>query len=284
MTSFISAPHLATYAGGDTPNPSALIEKPDDAHHCAFCGVDLSAPLFEGKVAKYQPSAGFNNYSDLAVQRSNYLCPHCKVLADGQKYMLQAKTAVACTNGIYPLSKDVHLQNFFLNPPEPPFVVVYSTAKQAHLYWRTPLSLSKNLFIMRFNNEIATVRRKKVLNVVERSSSALLVVNQLLAERTGLKKPLITLLAADYRDARKKTANNSGQVSTYPIYLAKKADDESLIAEIENHLSELSELINELNPIEVWWLTIIGKMGTTIEQPFTLEPLYTPQHEYQGAK
>ena len=282
MSSFVSSSHLTVFAGGDKVKTDALIPKPKDAHHCAWCGVDLSANVFNGLVAKYKPSVGFNNQLDLAVPNGKYLCPHCLVLSDGQKYMLQAKTAVACQQGIFPLSKDAHLQNFFLNPPEPPFVVVYSTAKQAHLYWRTPMSLSKDLFLMRFNNEVAMVRRKRVLQVIQQAADLLATVNSLLVEQIKLKKPLLSLLSADYREARKKSANDSGQVSTYPAYLARKAENESLALEIEAMLVPLSTSINELNPIEVWWMTVIGKTTTTSDPDFVLEPLYQPIAELKG--
>lgn len=274
MRTFTSAPHLATFAGGDAVNSNLLIERPDDALYCAWCGSDLKHPEYKGMVAKFQPSVGFNNYIDLAVPSSRYLCPHCQILSDGQKYMLQAKTAVACPEGIFPLSKDVHLQQFFLNPPQPPFVVVYSTAKQMHLYWRTPISLSRNLFTMRFNNELAVVRRLKVLQVVEKSNESLRLVNELLTEKAKLKKPLFTLLAADYRDARKKTAADSGLVSGYALHLANKTEDGSLIQSITEILNELQLSINELNPIEIWWLTVIGKTGIENEPDFVWEPLY----------
>lgn len=279
MISFVSSSHLATFAGGDKVKNDALIPRPDDAQHCAWCGVNLSNDVFDGLVAKYRPTDGFNNHFDLAVKNSKYLCPHCQILSDGQKYMLQAKTAVACQQGIFPLSKDVDLQNFFLNPPQPPFIVVYSTAKQSHLYWRTPMSLSRDLFVMRFNNEIAIVRRKKVLSVIEQTYNLLATVNQLLTEQVKLKKPLLSLLAADYREARKKTANNSGQLSTYPAYLARKADNEALAVEIESLLVPLQACINELNPIEVWWMTVIGKTGIQPDPAYVLTPLYQPISE-----
>lgn len=51
----------------------------------------------------------------------------------------------------------------FLTPPEPPFVIAIQTAKQQHVVWRAPVSLSRDLILVRVGEQIVRLRRPSLI-------------------------------------------------------------------------------------------------------------------------
>jgi len=79
------------------------------------------------------------------------------------------KTQHACItrDHILPFHKLTHKKWLLLHPPEPPFVVLQSDAKLAHMVWRTPVTISKDLWYVRLGKRQLIVRMPLVRAALE---------------------------------------------------------------------------------------------------------------------
>lgn len=162
MTHPASASSLYRVAAGLTPVGTAVVEHPD---HCMMCAAALKPGDLANPVTKRTFTDAFNNTLDLRAPSGHHVCGDCQVLWRKDWLQKYSKT-FACEQGVFKLASNEHLAGFLFNPPEPPFAAIFSTKQQQHMIWRTPLSLSRDLFVVRVDNDLLTIRQPLLLEAL----------------------------------------------------------------------------------------------------------------------
>lgn len=131
---------------------------------CAMCGREI---LPGDLSAKFKPSQTFTDWLNLSP--SEHLCGWCEVTTV-QANMRPLQRAVVTPEGVYPIGKDDNRAWFLLTPPEPPYSVVVSNRSATatfHLHWRTPVTLSNNLVLVRVDDQVLRIRRQLLLEALD---------------------------------------------------------------------------------------------------------------------
>lgn len=161
---------------------SALGLKPEgapwarEATHCACCG----RPILPGDKAvrdsdRFGPS--FTDGPSLACKGSGAVCGACSTIMNAAP-LRALQCAVITEREAYPIGKDVNRSWFLLEPPEPPYVVVVSDTNQAHLVWRTPVTVDNNLVVVRLGARLMRIRRAILEQAVKDCLTAANAVNE----------------------------------------------------------------------------------------------------------
>jgi len=132
---------------------------------CAMCAAKLQPGDPANPLANDTFGESFNNKLDIH-HAGDVLCGDCAALWRPEFLMKYSKT-FATHDGVYKLASNEDIQAFILTPPAPPFVAIYNTRKQQHMIWRTPLCLSSDMLIVRLDDEILHIDRKRVIRAVE---------------------------------------------------------------------------------------------------------------------
>lgn len=182
-----SAARLAPSASGVTTSDS----------HCVMCAAELPQGTPANPVTKHTFGDAFNNTLDLRARTGSYVCGDCEALWC-QDWMQKYSKTFACEAGVFKLASNEHLAGFLANPPEPPFCAIFSTKQQQHMIWRTPVSLSKDYFIVRLDSELLTIRRPLLMEAWRAYRHAESVMATTALARTGRKlKPPAALFSRE---------------------------------------------------------------------------------------
>lgn len=131
---------------------------------CNACGFAIAegAPCEE---ASYLNS--FSNQLDLRAKGSGFMCADCAAIMSSTDFLTRFSKTVANEHGIFKLAATEDGAAFMANPPETPFVAIFSTRNAQHMVWRTPVTYSKDFIFLRLDDEVLTIRRKLVLEAFE---------------------------------------------------------------------------------------------------------------------
>ena len=156
--SLISPSALAVSALGLEPSGSKTSDGTEKLS-CAMCGVPI------GKGMRYdllELAPSFTNKLSMAIPGGTHICGDCKtVLANGE--FLQAfATVLVSKDGVFSVMRKENRAAAFLEPPEPPFFISIQNAQQQHMIWRAPVSLSRDLILVRVGEQILRLRRQKL--------------------------------------------------------------------------------------------------------------------------
>jgi len=131
---------------------------------CAVCG----APIAAGEICDEMvlpPS--FTNHSSLAYMNNKYRCGACTAVMTRGDFQMGLATAIFSEDGYYSIMKGENRAWFLLNPPEPPFAVCVQNARMQHIVWRAPVSLSKEVILIRVGEQVVRIRRKYLMDARE---------------------------------------------------------------------------------------------------------------------
>ncbi|MFG1187906.1 type IV CRISPR-associated protein Csf1 [Xanthobacter aminoxidans] len=244
----------------------------NDASVCACCGKPIAA----GDLAVPSPfGPTFTDDLSLAA-RSGVVCGACAVLLGAGALKLFQK-AVVTRDGIFPLAKDAHRAWLFLTPPEPPFVAVVSTTMQQHLIWRTPVTVSKDLLIVRLGQRIMRIRRPVLLAAIEWCEQAGVAFQVAVAAQSAAQaaSSAAEVPAGGKRPRKPTKAQQAAELAPpHPfVELDREASslrhgvirsDMEAVPEARPYLARL----RALNPGELWALaSLVKRNRPTPEQP-----------------
>lgn len=160
----ITASHLTIQAAGIKAIGAVLAGPDHVGQRCAVCGADINPG---DPIDKLDLPRTFTNQSSLAIPNGKWRCGACNAIMGNSEFQMGASTILVCSDGVFPIVRKEHRAWAFLTPPEPPFVIAIQNAKQQHVIWRAPVSLSKDLIMVRLGEQIFRLRRQKLLNCVE---------------------------------------------------------------------------------------------------------------------
>ena len=142
----------ARHLGGPKLDSAIIHDGPDT--HCAFCGK----PIRKGDPCEPAEALGefFSDTRDLAAY-THLSCPACARVRT-KSAMFAVQRALITEDGIYSIAPTAARAWLFLSPPKPPFVAMVTTATLQHLVWRTPVTLSRDLIVIRHGARLHTIR------------------------------------------------------------------------------------------------------------------------------
>jgi CRISPR type IV-associated protein Csf1 len=82
--------------------------------------------------------------------------------------MLKTQLVCVTATAMIPAARPTHKKWLLLNPPEPPFVFLQTDSKLSHMIWRTPVTLSKELWYVRLGARLIVVRLPVVHEALKR--------------------------------------------------------------------------------------------------------------------
>lgn len=166
--------------------------------YCVMCAAELPAGALANLVTKATFDKAFNNKWDLrAASIGRYVCGDCQVLWTKDWLQKYSKT-VATTNHVYKFASNDQMAAILLNPPEPPFVMIFSTKQQQHMIWRTSVSYSREFYVVRVDSEQLTIRQPRLLAAYRAFKHAEELMGTTAIARTGRKlKPPAALFSRE---------------------------------------------------------------------------------------
>lgn len=109
--------------------------------------------------------SGFTDDLDMGARGSHMVCGHCVPLM-GRAGLMASGHGVFSAAGVQPFRKWADIAQALLEPPEPPFVMSYATAKNQHMAWRSPVSYSRDMFHVRVGLRDLKIRRPVLLQAI----------------------------------------------------------------------------------------------------------------------
>ncbi len=177
----ISPSLIAVRALGLTLEGTRACSAEEARQPCAVCG----GALLEGEpVDDCALPHSFTNHSALAHPGGALRCGACTTIMVRSVFQMQCATAVFCADGCFPIMRREHRAWLIQTPPEPPFVVTVQNAKQQHVVWRAPVTLSRDLVLVRVGEQILRLRMPLLARAAQ-AARALVAA----AKESGKRKP-----------------------------------------------------------------------------------------------
>lgn len=156
----ISPTQLLIESLGIVPEGSVHATAPG---RCVMCGGHYAA----GDVIEpWNPPDTFFDHADLQNPNGTHICGACQATWNSDFMQKWAKSLV-CKEGLFKFFSNDAVSHWILNPPEPPFLMFITTQKVAHVVWKTPVNLSRDLLLVRYNDKVLKIRRGHLLESVE---------------------------------------------------------------------------------------------------------------------
>ncbi len=177
----------AMMAANREPSPSeialrAVREKPPVGYpasadgRCALCGVHYG----KGEpVMPFERDKSFTDWASMAHPGSRTTCIWCAGVMMGQSwrlFMQNFQKTIICEKGVFQAASKDHLAWWFLNPPAGDWLFVQGDKRMQHLVWRTPVNRSTEIYQVRYNEVVMTIRRQRLADgrdAAKRLTSAL---------------------------------------------------------------------------------------------------------------
>jgi CRISPR type IV-associated protein Csf1 len=132
---------------------------------CVLCGRLINP----GEArSEFRPLPSFMDGPELCARdRSTKMCGYCVHLTK-KAVILKTQRVCITRKKVIPAARNAHVKWLLLNPPEPPFILLQNQTKLSHMIWRTPLTLSRQLWFVRMGPRQLTVRLSLVAKALDR--------------------------------------------------------------------------------------------------------------------
>ena len=122
---------------------------------CVMCGRLIHPGEHR---STFRPSSSFMDALELCARdKSTKICGYCVHLT-AKELMLKTQLVCITRDRVIPAARLAHKKWLLLNPPEPPFVFLQTDTKLSHMIWRTPITVSQDLWYVRLGGRQLTVR------------------------------------------------------------------------------------------------------------------------------
>lgn len=255
----LSAPALVRRAAGLEPFGTETA-KADMS--CALCGAHIPVgSRYTPRKATSIDSGSFMDHAYMADRYAPVICEDCQPLMT-KDFLQKYSSALVTAEGLFKLSSNEEIASFLLSPPDVPFVVTLSNAKQQHVFWRAPLNLSRKKFRIQFGPSVYGIRHDKLM------------------EATDLQWRLLDAYAIIVSEGKKKVRSGYSSAIRIPDRKMKAGGAYSILANIVEIAGETGEFlefeaaVNGLLPGEIWALATIG--FSKLREPVPLTRLLSP--------
>jgi len=150
------------------PRPQESLGKTGLEDLCVTCGVDLMGrPAFPVQFGK-----SFSDWQYLIKSSAPaHQCADCNFLMSGA-YLSQVQSRIpgmlVSQAGVFRFTTDADRAALFLNPPEPPFAVAIATTMGQHVWFRTPITLDRDLIQIAMGRDMLLIHRPLALDYSNR--------------------------------------------------------------------------------------------------------------------
>ncbi len=155
----ISPSAIALQALGLHPSGNLKATASGPTIRCAMCGADIEPGALYDKLDLPE---SFTNKLAMAIPGGEHICGACKAVMNEGAFQQSLSTAIVSAKGYFPIMKKENRAWAFLEPPEPPFFVTIQNAQQQHVVWRAPVSLSREIILVRVGEQVLRLRRQKL--------------------------------------------------------------------------------------------------------------------------
>ncbi|MBE7540621.1 MAG: hypothetical protein KJZ92_16515 [Rhodocyclaceae bacterium] len=155
----ISPSAIALQALGLQPSGNFKATAAGPAMRCSMCGVGIEPGSLYDKLDLPE---SFTNKLAMAIPGGEHICGACKTVMGEGAFQQSLATAIVSTKGYFPIMKKENRAWAFLDPPESPFFVTIQNAQQQHVVWRAPVSLSREIILVRVGEQVLRLRRQKL--------------------------------------------------------------------------------------------------------------------------
>lgn len=133
---------------------------------CALCGLDIA---IGDLCARLSLDRGFMDDVSMVARGSQVTCGYCPPLMRAKPLRDTGFGSFSAVGGFQPFCWWVEgtVAKQITQPPEPPFVMVYATARNQHMAWRAPVNLSRDLFYVRVGLRDLKIRRHILAEAVD---------------------------------------------------------------------------------------------------------------------
>lgn len=209
---------------------------------CSFCGVPIAKGDYcKTKALQALGADSFTSDASLAC-RTNVACKWCPPCMT-KEVLQKLPNTVVTKAGLFAIGKDENREWFFRTPPAPPFAAFFVTAKMAHVAWRTPLTLDKNLITVRLNDQLLTIRHDRLMQGIEdckRAGELLAEAGAQKIESAGKKHKKVIFVRNHPFVSLDREIHSTTHGQLLPQFVAL-AGENSEAATIANRLSTLSK-------------------------------------------
>lgn len=161
-----TASKLWVQAAG-TAEPTDLSPWVGPETRCVMCGTSV-LPGDPARAMQDAAGESFNAKLDCKYIGAA-VCRHCQAVRD-PRWMavnMDSKAVAIAGRGVFRLRKKPDVAAFVLQPIESPYVAIWNTRQQAHMIWRTPVSVPCERFReVRLDDEILLIDRQRVMQCV----------------------------------------------------------------------------------------------------------------------
>ncbi len=223
---------------------------------CAMCGTrhNVGDP-----IAEFVPTDSFTDFAALRHGQSPWQCGWCAGLWNAD-FTQKALKTVMCSDGVFPAASNAHIAYWINNPPEGEWIWVMGDQKRQHIVWRTTVNSSRDIFQVRLGENLATIRRERVLSAVNAVRRlALAATNQRNAAQVAKgKKPTSVALKSPFvRLSRDLDEPLHGGIR----------DDLHRLALTNSEVMEDIRVLQSSTPGELWAMTAIMYAEPSPERP-----------------
>lgn len=147
---------------------AAIPDGPLQATHGSVCPM-CAHRFLPGETAHPNPVLGSQKFNDGAALCGGEADPICAACAStqGKMFIMNVAKSVVTPDGIWKFASNEDISWWLLNPPETPFAMVYSLAKQQHVFWRAPIGRNRNVFPIRVGQNVGMIRRSWLTDAAE---------------------------------------------------------------------------------------------------------------------
>lgn len=163
MASIITTP---SRLWAEAAHVSPLGDRATHDDTCVMCGAAIAPgePRVRADAALLNES--FNNKID-CKHPGESVCGYCMALWDKRWLQSCSKSYAVQGKGVFHLRTNQDIAAFVLTPPPAAYVAIFNTRQQAHMIWRTPVSLPSPWLKVRVDDELLTIDRERVMSAVK---------------------------------------------------------------------------------------------------------------------
>lgn len=223
-------------------NRAQTVPAPAGAH-CAACGCEITAGgVFCGDGRRVLINgASFTDGFFLRDQSSKWLCPDCPATFVAPFLGI---SALFTARGAFKIGTNIEIASFLLDPPSGPFVAALSNAKNQHVVWKAPVSLSRAMYMVQLGNMTLTIRHDALMNAVKCGRELIDAYKQVVKKSATYRSPI---------SLPDRLLKGQGVIGIHdPIVKAMSGSDE---------LKRYKDVFDRLSLGEKWAANIIGNSG-----------------------
>lgn len=132
--------------------------------YCYICGEFMEHGIRLKKIFS-------NVFTDWNVGKNRlgtHVCPACcfNILTSPKRYGLRMFSHVATEDRLH-LTNRMELREYFINPPDPPFVINLAVSQKKHISFKGEVNYSRDRFVVMYEETPVLIDRKEFINLLK---------------------------------------------------------------------------------------------------------------------